>query len=73
MEKWEYRYLHNRAVRNACLACSDISPPKNEKYGELIPLPMRVKMVYNGKKFWKQMETEGHDFAEYSRCSCHKN
>lgn len=72
MQDWEHKYLHTLCVRNACCVSAGVEIPKDPEYGVLRQAPQAAMVNYNGEVFWKYMEGQGHDHAEYHACKCHK-
>lgn len=70
MQDWQKRMLHMKAVRNALALCNGKDPTSfKDTEGTLEvynPMPFR----WNGKVFWKHMETEGHTSSSYHACKC---
>jgi hypothetical protein len=65
--QWQIRLAHERAVRDALVACGNEAPYKPDPAGGLYHVTPRV---FVGAKFWPVMKAAGHDAAEIDKCKC---
>jgi hypothetical protein len=74
MEDWEYRYRHERAVRNAQMLMLGLTPPEDE-YGKLTPSPEICLLNFRGPEFWEAFKKEDggvHTSTNFNDCKCHR-
>ncbi len=74
MEAWEYRYRHERAVRNATMLMHGMTPPV-DRYGSLTRAPKICYLRFIGAKFWAAFNVEDggiHTHTSFEECACRK-
>jgi len=68
--KWEYRYLHEKAVRDAFFKMAGKEIPKDEPYGVLKYTNDKI-LQFDGKVFFPILEKSGHTRSEFEECKCY--
>jgi len=67
VEKWQLDLAHDRAKRDAFVACGNPAPSRPDPPSGLI----EVKATrYVARIFWGVMEAAGHDHSEMQSCKC---
>jgi len=68
MQDWEYRYQHDKAVRDSQCVSLGVDIP-DDQYGRLT-VPDNLFMRYKGREFWAEMNKRGHTAGDFDRCGC---
>jgi len=69
MEEWQKRLAHERAVRDAYVACGNPKPKQPDPEGGLRYVrPYR----FDGKIFYASIESAGHSEGAFEDCKCSK-
>lgn len=65
--EWELRLEHERAIRDALVACGNTPPDRPDPEGGLIPIDGRK---FNGAIYWPFLEARGHNNGDFGLCKC---
>lgn len=68
--QWEKHLAHERAVRDAFVACGNPAPTVPDPEGCVITV---IPRIYIGEKFWQSMEKSGHNTVRVWNCQCIRN
>lgn len=67
--EWQLRLAHDRAVRDAYVACGNPAPKLPDPVGGLYTVKIRF---FDGVKFWASMGKQGHSSATFDECQCRR-
>ena len=66
-DEWQLRLAHERACRDAYVACGNNKPSREDPPGGLLRVSVR-KFV--GNIFWPFIQERGHTDASFESCKC---
>lgn len=69
MKDWEKKLAHERAVRDAWVACGNPAPDKPDPPGGLIQVEPRI---FNARTAHQAMVKAGHSNLVFETCKCFK-
>lgn len=69
MRDWKQRLAHDKADRDALVACGNSAPGRTDPRGGFIPV---IGLKYNHRVYTNSIHAQGHTTVNYEQCICSK-